>query len=155
MGADLPPRPATASAATFIVMAMRDPGAKGRPGTPLQRIQIIKGWVAGDGTARGQVFEVAGDAGGGAKVDPASCKTSGTGASTLCAVWTDPQFSASDRAVYYARVLENPTCRWSTRLCNSLPPSKRPGGCSDARIPKVIQERAWSSPIWYRPPAKP
>ena len=52
-------------------------------------------------------------------------------------------------AVYYARAVENPSCRWSTRLCLSLPEGDRPDGCDNERIPKVIQERAWTAPIWY------
>jgi hypothetical protein len=51
--------------------------------------------------------------------------------------------------VYYARAIENPSCRWSTRLCQSLPESERPDGCDNERIPKTIQERAWTAPIWF------
>ena len=54
-------------------------------------------------------------------------------------------------AVYYARVLENPSCRWTTWQCLALSEAERPPACSDPRVPRVIQERAWTSPIWYRP----
>ena len=54
-------------------------------------------------------------------------------------------------AVYYARIVENPSCRWSTRRCLALPEAERPDGCSDPGIPKTIQERAWTSPIWIEP----
>ncbi|MEZ4376415.1 MAG: DUF3604 domain-containing protein, partial [Polyangiaceae bacterium] len=59
----------------------------------------------------------------------------------------------SVRAYYYVRALENPTCRWSWRQCLSLPEAERPEACSDPSVAKQIQERAWSSPIWYEPGA--
>jgi hypothetical protein len=64
-------------------------------------------------------------------------------------VWSDPGFDADRDAVYYARVVENPSCRWSARLCLSLPEDERPDGCTSDHLPKRIQERAWTSPIWY------
>jgi hypothetical protein len=70
MGGDLPPRPADAGAPRFAVSALRDPGTPERPGTPLQRIQVVKGWIE-DGETRERVFEVAGDPANGADVDPA------------------------------------------------------------------------------------
>jgi len=143
----------------FGVLAFRDPGTPTAPGTPLQRIQIVKGWVDATGQAQEAVYDVAGDADGGATVDTTTCTPSGTGFDSLCAVWTDPEFDASERAFYYARVLENPTCRWSTILCNAegidcSNPGSVPAGyeeCCNPSVPKTIQERAWSSPIWYRP----
>jgi len=54
-------------------------------------------------------------------------------------------------AVYYARVIENPSCRWSTWHCLDIPEAERPDGCSDPRVPKTIQERAYTSPIWFEP----
>ena len=69
----------------------------------------------------------------------------------LCGSFRDPTFTPSQRAFYYARVLENPSCRWSTLLCNRLAPADRPPGCDDATRPRTIQERAWTSPIWYAP----
>jgi hypothetical protein len=145
----------------FAVLAFQDAGEPGVPGTPLQRVQIVKGWIDKAGERHEQVFDVAGDANSGAGVDPRTCATSGTGASSLCAVWTDREFDPRERAFYYARVLENPVCRWSTRLCNAngvdcANPATIPAGmeaCCDARYPKTIQERAWASPIWYRPEA--
>ena len=143
----------------FAVLAFKDPGEAGAPGTPLQRVQIVKGWVDATGTAQEQVFEVAGDPGNGASVDTTTCTTSGPGSDSLCAVWTDPQFDREQRAFYYARVVENPVCRWSTRLCNAqgvdcsgTPPTGLEQCCNPA-VPKTIQERAWTSPVWYRPEA--
>jgi len=152
MGGVLAPRPAGAGAPTFVLSAMRDPGTATHPGTPLQRLQIIKGWVE-QGEAHYQVFDVAGDPNNGATVDESTCVTSGTGADSLCAVWTDPAFDPTRQAYYYVRVLENPSCRWNAYTCNRLPPDQRPATCSDPTFPKTIQERAWSSPIWYAPGA--
>ncbi len=150
MGADLPPS-ADGAAPGFFAWAMRDPDS-----APLQRLQIIKGWVA-DGKAHESVFDVAcasGDvdpathrcADNGASVDLTTCAYSAdVSANELRAVWHDPAFDASQHAVYYVRALENPTCRWSTwdALRAGVPP--RPD------LPTTIQERAWSSPIWSRP----
>src|SRR5262249_35933567 len=94
----------------FAVLAFKDPGTKTTPGTDLQRVQIVKGWVDASGTTHEKVFDVAGDANNGASVDPATCAPVGQGASELCTVWEDPQFDRSQRAFYYGRVLENPTC---------------------------------------------
>ncbi len=143
----------------FGVLAFRDPGTQSAPGTPLQRIEIVKGWVDAGGQSHEKVYEVAGNPDNGASVDTATCTPSGTGFDSLCAVWSDPDFIASERAFYYARVLENPTCRWSTYLCNAQGidcsnPGAVPTGyaeCCNPAVAKTIQERAWSSPIWYRP----
>jgi hypothetical protein len=124
----------------------------------LQRLQIVKGWVDSQGETFEVVYDVA--CSGGAPVDPDThrCPDDGArvdlsncsiprdaGDAQLSALWRDPDFDAGQRAFYYARVLENPTCRWSTwdALRAGVPPR------SD--LPKTIQERAWSSPIQYRP----
>jgi len=78
-----------------------------------------------------------------------SCEAEGEGFATLCGVWEDSAFDPQQDAVYYARVVENPSCRWSTRMCLSLPEDQRPDGCDNPRIPKLIQERAWTAPIWF------
>ena len=143
----------------FGVLAFRDPGTPSAPGGLLQRVQIVKGWVDAGGQSHEKVFDVAGDASAAATVDTATCTPSGPGAESLCAVWEDPEFDAAQRAFYYARLLENPSCRWSTYVCNSLAldcavPASVPAEyaeCCNPAVPKTIQERAWSSPIWYRP----
>jgi hypothetical protein len=149
---DEPPR--------FAVFAQRDPGAAGDPGMPLQRIQIIKGWVEGD-QVKYAIHDVAGDANNGASVDEATCETKGAGQDELCGVWTDADFDPSQHAFYYARVLENPSCRWHARqcaaagvTCNLLGGASKNGfeGCCDSAYPKAHQERAWSSPIFHRAP---
>jgi Protein of unknown function (DUF3604) len=169
MGGELGPARDAASP-RFAVWAMKDPGTATRAGVDLQRVQIVKGWVDAAGTTHEQVFDVAGDAANGASVDPATCAPTGAGQAELCAVWEDPTFSRDERAFYYARVLENPTCRWTTLVCKAagvdpLSPdcaaqaAAAPaafadccrGPANDASVDPVIQERAWTSPIWYRP----
>jgi hypothetical protein len=160
MGGDLPALPAGAFGPSFAVSAVRDPGIATSPGTPLERIQIVKGWVE-DGRPHEQVLDVAGSVREGARVDLDTCATEGPGADDLCAVWRDPDFDPSVPAFYYARVVENPTCRWSWRACLDadvdcdalLPPGGLLSACCDPDLAKTIQERAWTSPIWYTPPA--
>jgi len=86
-------------------------------------------------------------------VDTRTCEPDGSGADALCGVWTDPDFDPARRAVYYARVVERPSCRWSAWHCASLPDEGRPPACSDPSVPTTIRERAWTSPIWYAPKA--
>jgi hypothetical protein len=150
MGGDLPA--AKGKAPTFIVQAVKDP----EDGN-LDRIQIIKGW-----TKNGQTFEKIFDVAwsGDRKIDPATGKLAPVGntvdivnatykntigAVELKQVWTDPEFDPALQAVYYARVLQIPTPRWSTydaKKLGVLPPSN---------VAATIQERAWTSPIWYTP----
>jgi hypothetical protein len=146
MGGDLPPQ-MNPEAPDFLASAVRAPR-----GNPLQRIQIVKGWVDGEGNTHQAVYDVAGDPDNGARVDLETCETRGSGFDQLCTVWRDPDFDPGLSAVYYARVLENPSCRWSTFQCNQLDPAERPTTCSDPDLPKTIQERAWTSPIWYTAP---
>ncbi len=153
MGGDLP-APAAAGAPRLVVSALADTGPGG---APLERVQIVKGWLDG-GARHEKVYDVAtSDAEAG--VDPATCERSGGGASSLCTVWTDPDFEADEHAFYYARVLETPGCRWSQHLCVDAgidcgDPASVPAGyagcCSPEHRP-VIRERAWTSPIWYTP----
>ena len=148
MGGELPDRPAAASP-VFLASAGQDPD-----GNLLQRIQIIKGWVDAAGMTHQAVYDIAGDPDNGAGVDIHSCEVSGSGYAQLCSVWRDPDFDAAQSAVYYSRVVENPSCRWSTYQCNALPAEERPQSCSDPDLAKIIQERAWTSPIWYTAPRR-
>lgn len=118
MGGEFSGVSATASP-RFLVSAQKDPGIEGHPGTDLQRIQIIKGWVDARGATHERVYDVAGNANNSASVNPESCMHKGPGFTQLCKVWDDPQFDAGQATFYYARVLENPTCRWSTLHCQA------------------------------------
>ena len=157
MGGDLPPR-GIGKAPYFAVSALRDPGGHGAPSTALQRIQIVKGWLE-DGRQRERVYEVAGNPENHARVDLATCEPRGQGFDQLCGIWTDPDFDPSQPAFYYARVVENPSCRWNTWLCNARgvdcsgdeTPPRELRACCDPEVPRTIQERAWTSPIWYSP----
>lgn len=150
MGSDL--LPAAGSVPSFIAWATQDALS-----APLQRLQIVKGWTVA-GEPHEKVFDVACSDGlavdpqthrcpdNGASVNLQDCSIStGVGAAELKTVWTDPEFDPAVRAFYYVRVLENPTCRWSTwdALREGFPP--RPD------FPATIQERAYTSPIWFRP----
>ena len=150
MGGDLMAQPGNAP--SFIVWVARDAQS-----APLQRVQIIKGWLEG-GETHERVFDVACSDGlavdpathrcpdNGAKVDLSDCAVSADrGAAELKALWQDPEFDGKQKAFYYARVLENPTCRWST--WDAL----RAGVAPRDNLERVIQERAWSSPIWVSP----
>jgi hypothetical protein len=150
MGGELKPHPRSGSP-RFVVWAMRDPGDPGHPGTPLQHIQIVKGWLdPSTGATHEKVYEVAGHAHNGASVDPETCTQSGPGSDELCGSWRDPEFIRSQRAFYYARVLENPSCRHTAYDCMAIPPASRPATCRDPNR-LTLQERAWTSPIWYSP----
>ncbi|MET0341582.1 MAG: DUF3604 domain-containing protein [Polyangiales bacterium] len=138
--------------------AERDPGTDAAPGGLLQRMQVVKGALGGKGV-QWKLFDLAGAAND-ASVDPATCAPKGAGAEALCGVWTDPDFDPAAPAVYYVRALENPSCRWQTRACLAarvdctLPEAQRPAAyavCCKEEPPKLQQERAWSSPIFYQP----
>ncbi|MEM7409778.1 MAG: DUF3604 domain-containing protein [Myxococcota bacterium] len=152
MGGDLPGAPEGATAPVFAISTLRDPGVAAHPGGLLQRAQVVKGWVDDEGRYHQAVYDVAGGDND-ASVDTNTCEVSAVGHDDLCAVWQDPEFDASRRAVYYLRVLENPSCRWNQLQCLALPEGERPSGCNDPNVPRVIQERLWTSPIWYEGPA--
>lgn len=151
MGGDLVHRPGQQP--RFLVIAMRDVRS-----APLQRIQMIKGWLDTDGRSMEKVFDVACSAGGrvdatthrcpdnGAAVDLDTCEYSqDKGAGQLQGSWVDPDFDPRQPAFYYVRVIENPTCRWSTW------DAIRAGVEPNPTLPKTIQERAYTSPIWFVP----
>jgi hypothetical protein len=151
MGSDLMAK--SGGAPGFMVWAARDSMS-----APLQRVQIIKGWIA-EGKPRERVFDVVCSDGlavdpethrcpdNGAKVNVSDCAISADrGAGELKTLWQDPEFDEKQKAFYYARVLENPTCRWSTW------DAIRAGVPSRENLGVLIQERAWSSPIWLTPP---
>ena len=145
MGGDLA---AKDSAPTFLAWAMRDPLS-----APLDRIQIVKVWH--DGQARERIYDVACSDGAkpdavsrrcpdnGASVDLETCAAStGQGDPELRARWQDPDYDPSMSASYYVRVLENPTCRWSSWDALKAGAERNPD------LPATIKERAYTSPIW-------
>jgi len=148
MGGEL--APAAGLAPSFLVWAIKDPDSGN-----LDRIQIVKVWTK-DGQSFEKIFDVAWS--GARKIDPRSGKLppvgntvdipaatyrNTVGATSLSARWRDPDFDPRLNAAYYARVLEIPTPRWSTydaaRLKRTIP----------VGLPATIQERAYSSPIWF------
>lgn len=152
MGGDLPARPASAKAPSFLVWGVKDPD-----GANLDRLQIVKIWLD-NGKHVEKVFDVV--LSNDRKVDPKTGKapavgstvdlTTATykntiGATTLQTVWRDPQFDPKVPAAYYLRVLEIPTPRWTTIL------AVKRGAALPTDVPATIQERGWSSPIWYTP----
>ena len=149
MGGELDPK--EGSAPVFLVHAMADP----KSGT-LDRIQIVKGWVDEAGEANEQIFDVAWSSPDRMQADGSLRPVPNTvdletgtwsndaGAATLTAEWRDPEFDPAVTAFYYVRVLEVPTPR------HSLLDKLALGGDVDTRRPDTVQERAYSSPIWYR-----
>jgi hypothetical protein len=151
MGGDLTRAP-TGARPGFLIRAMRDP-----EGANLDRVQVVKGWLEADGTAREQVCDVAwsgdrkpgkhGDVPPvGTTVNVADASyTNAIGAPFLQAFWTDNDFDPARRAFYYVRVMEIPTPRWTTYDAKVFG-VKIPEGA-----PVDVQERAYTSPIWYTP----
>ena len=151
MGSELAAQPGNAP--RFFVQAVRDPREAW-----LQRAQVVKSWIDESGETHERVFDVACSNGltpdpkthrcpdNGASVDLDDCSISlDKGDVELVTLWSDPAFDPTERALYYARVLQNPTCRWSTW------DAIRAGVEPTSRVPATIQERAWSSPIWIVP----
>jgi hypothetical protein len=177
MGSDLT---APGESPRFLVSAAKDPGVPGHPGLDLQRVQVIKGWLDASGNTHERVFDVAGSPDNGAGVNPENCAPTGSGHQNLCTVWRDPDYNAGQHAFYYVRVLENPSCRWSTLQCQAAgvnPFAKDCQAQADAKTAELqdqgaigdvfgrccldpaqepfysptLQERAWTSPIWINP----
>ncbi len=152
MGGDLSSAPATGNPIQLLIRATRDPD-----GANLDRVQVVKGWLDDSGDAQEKVFDVVWsdgripDAAGkipavGNTVDIATGRfTNDIGASELSALWADPTFDPTQRAFYYVRVLQIPTVRHSQLDATAL------GINTPFEGPATIQERAYSSPIWYKP----
>jgi hypothetical protein len=151
MGGELKAAPA-GKRPTFLVAALKDP-----MGANLDRYQVVKGWVDASGKLHEKVYDVAWGgnrkigaggklAGVGTTVDlPNALYTNTIGAPELITVWTDPDFDPRQRAFYYGRVIEIPTPRWTAFDAARYGIKPNPG----TRM--VIQERAFTSPIWYSP----
>lgn len=148
MGGSLEGKPAGLD---VFVWAIRDPD-----GAPLQKVQLIKGWIE-DGVRQEKVFDIACSGGApvnaatgkcddnGASVDIADCSfDEDPGSAEIKALWSDPDYNAANDAFYYVRVLQNPTCRWTTY------DSLRLGRTPPEDVPATVTEMAWSSPIWVK-----
>ncbi|MDX1692292.1 MAG: DUF3604 domain-containing protein [Ketobacteraceae bacterium] len=186
MGGDLVPGPEAFTAEgqskspTFAVGALRD-SADSAGG--LQTLQIIKGWLDENGKPREAVYNL--HTAQRIGIDLNRCQAAYPASDALCKVWRDPDFDPSQKAFYYARVVEQPSCRWSWQQCRALfaenplekfkaaceQPSTLPAGYRECCLhtpvadhypnvlkkqqigtyPPVIQERAWTSPVWYTP----
>jgi hypothetical protein len=182
MGGQLDPAPEPGAAPVFLAFAKQDPGTETNPGTPLQRIQLIKGWLDHDGEVKTRIIELTPEQEEDASVDLETCEPSGRGHASLCHRWVDDDFDPATRAYYYLRIVENPTCRWSVRQCiengydcesptttldadccdpvvgldrsacdDAAAGSEQELRCNLPQVETAIQERAWTSPIWYSP----
>ena len=153
MGSDLNRPPSTVHRSpSFLIEAIKD-----GEGANLDRVQMIKGYLDKDGKPQEKIYEVvwAGDraidmngilpAIGNTVDIPNASYTNDIGAVSFQTIWTDPEFDATQSAFYYLRVLEIPTPRWTTYDAKTL------GVAPPTDVPATIQERAWSSPIWYTP----
>jgi hypothetical protein len=152
MGGDLTAAP-DGKAPTFLIRALRD-----ADGANLDRVQVVKGWLDAKDETHEQIWDVV--VSGGRKIDgDGRCKTpvgntvnvpdasyqNTIGAPMLLGYWKDPNFNPKERAFYYVRVIEIPTPRWTTydaKFFGTKPP---------ANCPTQIQDRAYTSPIWYAP----
>jgi hypothetical protein len=150
MGGVLAAQPEGGGTPSLLLFAVQDPD-----GAPLQRVQVIKGWLE-VGKPHEQVYDaLCADSGSPdpqthrcpaskASVNLQDCSISrAKGDAQLAGIWTDPDFDPAEQAFYYVRVLENPTCRWSTWDAVRL------GVTPPQEAPATIQERAWTSPVWY------
>jgi hypothetical protein len=165
----------------FLIAAQQDPGIPGAPGNPIERVQIIKGWVDKDGATQERVINVLGTVHPGLGVDPQTCQPKAEGFTAACTVWEDPYYKPGQNVFYYARLVETPSCRWSTLQCQTAGVSPFSQDCTIQKdranalaleagasgpvydnccrlasqepfYSPVIRERAWSSPIWITAP---
>ncbi len=141
-----------ASAMRFAAMASADP-----MGAPLEAIELVKLWVDAAGETHESVTEIARATESG-PVDPLTCAPAAGGSDTLCAVYSDPDFDPAEHAIYYARVREVQTCRWSGWVCRELSvdcdaiePTDPRITCCNEPSRHTLHERAWTSPVFYLP----
>ena len=152
MGGDLRQAP-KGKAPSFMIRALRDPD-----GANLDRAQVIKGWLDKDGKTHERIYDVAVSDGRKAGKDgrvktpigntvniETATYTNTIGSALLTAYWVDPDFDPEEHAFYYVRVLEIPTPRWTTYDAAFFN-IKRPNN-----VPATVQDRAYTSPIWYTP----
>lgn len=123
---------------TFLASALRDPAENS---TALQKMELVKGWVDTDGKMHNKVISIAGS----------NVRDGKAGRDSFCAVYVDQDFDPKAHNYYYLRVVEQPVKRWHTYDCDAIAEDKRPAVCTDGSYPNMIQEMAWSSPIWITP----
>ncbi|MFO1519640.1 MAG: DUF3604 domain-containing protein [bacterium] len=186
MGSDLP-SPRRGDAPRFLVSALKDAGSEALPGTPLQRIQIIKGWVDAAGQTHEEVADVIGNTtSAGNELNTDTCEPNlSAGFNELCAVWEDKNFDPARPPFITPGFSKTLTCRWSTFACKAagVDPYLGESDChakaaaanaqalargeiqsgetpfdnccinetNSPFISRTIQERAWTSPIWFVP----
>lgn len=134
-----------------FVWAIRDPD-----GAPLQKVQLIKGWIE-DGTRQEKVFDIACSGGSPVNAETGKCDDNGAGvdlsdcsfdedrgSAEIKTLWRDEDYSPASDTFYYVRVVQNPTCRWTTY------DSLRLGQTPPDDVPATVTEMAWSSPIWVK-----
>ena len=152
MGGDLRKAP-EGGTPRFMVQALRDPD-----GANLDRVQVIKGWIDAAGKTHERIYDIAvsgdrkiGEDGRcrepvGSTVNiPKATFTNTIGATALSGFFEDPDFDAAEDAFYYVRVIEIPKPRWTTYDAAFF---KIP---LPDRVPPTVQDRAYTSPIWYTP----
>jgi hypothetical protein len=156
MGEDLRRPRNSNSVPIFVVHALPDAGTPESPGQPIQQLQIVKGWMDDDNIKQERVYTIArnnrarGD-------NPQSCAASRNPQplTRMCGVWRDPDFDNERASVYYARVIQAPTCRYTHKQCQALSKEEKAKHaiCAGDKYiaPKMVRERAWTSPIWYTP----
>ncbi|MEM8635871.1 MAG: DUF3604 domain-containing protein [Pseudomonadota bacterium] len=132
MGADIP---APQEGISFLLQALADRGPSIMP-LPLQELQLIKGWIDGDGNKRFDVKSIV-------TAPP-------QGSETLCAVYRDEEYDPALPAYYYLRVIEKPMPRWSAAQCSAEEETQWPEACA-GEVGRTINEMAWTSPIWLTP----
>ena len=152
MGSELTKKDQSGNSPSFLIWAVKD-----AQGANLDRVQVVKGWVDKEGNPQEKIYDVVWSndrimdkdgnlpqVGNSVNISE-STYTNDIGATTLKRKWVDPDFNKSESCFYYLRVLEIPTPRWSTYDAVVL------GIAPPEGVPATIQERAWSSPIWYKP----
>jgi hypothetical protein len=152
MGGDLINRP-DGTSPSFIIRALRDPD-----GANLDRVQVIKGWLDEGGETHERIYDIAVSDGRTVGADGRARDAVGTtvniekatytntiGDATFAAYWQDPDFDPGEGAFYYVRVIEIPTPRWTTHDAAFY------GIPLPDRVPATVQDRAYTSPIWYTP----
>ena len=136
MGAHLPPQQTSFN---FLLEAKADPMSK-----PLERLQLVKGWIDEAGQKHNQVIDVV----------TTNNKNNPEGTNRLCAVFSDPDYMPNTDSYYYLRVVEQVSPRWHKTYCDGLPDNVREEKCKNLPVDDYIHEMAWTSPIWFSPQHK-